>query len=446
MAYIPMSGGGRPGPDVPCAKCGKPTPQWGGGMIRLGPGEPDPTHCPECWEEAQQEGSVISTTVGELFERLGIHDEEKSEEILEEIENMTVGAKKTLLEELEAGIKSRRPDFEKVDEIQSEAHTRIDEIRKADPGDRDDELDDLVAWLEEMAEEIDIFDRPVAQKFDQILARAENANSNFAQDASQGSIRLDTLRRLRNLISVVDQRFGVVNTDSRLYVGPLFPTLQEASDYLNTENLDVDTHEVMEHFGDGWDSFIKLNVSFDKWQQYIQEYHKQVLKNLEKLRGLPGSAPTPPAPLLRPDGTQAPVVTIPTSSSRLSGRSVSYLDPNTGNVSLLTPGTQPAGAMPSVDTIRTGDRDHRGRPLSVSATLAGVMKWVEGTRRTFGDSVSTVSSAEGGVIGLVITGDIDLWKAKIEGMKIPVEISIREDEGQGQLHVAYVIPIGSEEE
>lgn len=446
MAYIPMSGAGRPSPDVPCARCGKPTPQWGGGMIRLNPGEPDPTHCPECWAEAQQDGSVISTTVGEVFERLGIHDVEESAEILAEIESMTMGEKKTMLEEIEESVKARRPDFEKVDELQTESQEQIEEIRKAGPGDRDDELDDLVAWLEEMAEEIDVFDRPIAQKFDQILARAENSNSNFTEDSSQGSIRLNTLRRLRSMISVVDQRFGVVNTDSRVYVSPLFPTSEEASDYLNTENLDVDNHEVMEHFGDGWDSFIKLNVSFDQWQKYIQEYHKQVLKNLDKLRGLPGAAPTP-APIFRPDGTQAPVVTTPTSSSsRLSGRSVSYLDPNTGNVTLLTPGTQPAGAMPSVDTIRTGDRDHRGRPLSVPATLAGVVKWVEGTRRTFGDSVSIVSSADGGVIGLVITGDIDLWKAKIEGMKIPVEISIREDEGQGQLHVAYVIPIGSEEE
>jgi hypothetical protein len=443
-----MSRGGRPGPDVPCAKCGKPTPQWGGGMIRLGPGEPDPTHCPECWEEAQQEGSVISTTVGEVLGGLGFHDDD-SAEILEEIENMTVGAKKTLLEELEAGIKSRRPDFEKVDEIQVETNTRIDEIRTTDPEDRGAELDDLVAWLEEMAEEVDVFDRPIALKFDQILARAETANSNFTQtqDSSQGSIRLATLRRLRSLISVVDQRFGVVNTDTRVYVSPLFPTLQEASDYLNTENLDVDTHEVMEHFGDGWSSFIKLNVSFDKWQEYIQEYHKQVLKNLEKLLGLPGSAPiTPAPPLLRPDGTQAPVITTSTSSSRLSGRSVSYLDPNTGNVVLLTPGMQPPGAMPSIDTIRTGDRDHRGRPLSVSATLAGVVKWVEGTRRTYGDSVSAISSAEGGIIGLVITGDFDLWKTKINGMKIPVEISIREDEGHGKLHVAYVIPSSEEDE
>ena len=46
----------------------------------------------------------------------------------------------------------------------------------------------------------------------------------------------------------------------------------------------------------------------------------------------------------------------------------------------------------------------------------------------------------------MITGDIDLWKNKITSMKIPVEINIREDEGQGQLHVAYDIPIGSEDD
>ena len=444
MAYIPMSSAGRRGPDVPCAECGKPTPQWGGGMIRLGPNETDPTHCPECWEQLEQDGSVISTTFGEMMERFDIQDD--SEEILEEIENMTVGAKKRMLEELEEGIKSRRPDFEKVDEIQTEALKRIEEIRKTDPSDRESELDDFVEWLEEMAEEIDVFDRPIAQKFDQILARAENTNSNFTQDPSQGERRLKVLRRLRSMISVVDQRFGVVNTDVRVYVSPLFPTLQEASDYLDSANLDVDNHEVMEHFGDGWDSFIKLNVSFDQWQKYIREYHKQILKNLEKLRGLPGTPQTPSAPLLRPDGTPVPVITVAPSPSRLSGRSVSYLDPNTGNVILLPPGTQPLGAMPSVDTIRTGDRDHRGRPLSVPATLAGVVQWVEKTRRTYGDSVSTTHSSEGGVIGLVITGDIDLWKTKISGMKIPVEISIREDEGQGQLHVAYVLPSADEEE
>jgi len=369
-------------------------------------------------------------------------------EILTEIESLTVGEKKTMLEELEVDIQSRRPNFEKVDEIQVETHSRINEMRKSDPEDRGAELDELVAWLEEMSEEIDIFDRPIALKFDSTLARAETANSNFTpmDDNSQGSLRFEALRILRSLISVVDQRFGVVNTDSRAYVSPLFPTLQEASDYLNTEHLDVDNHEVMEHFGDGWDSFIKLNVSFEQWQKYIQEYHKQILKNLDTLKGLPGSAPTPQAPVVRPDGTHAPVATIPTSSSRLSGRSVSYLDPNTGNVTLLAPGTQPPGAMPSIDTIRTGDRDHRGRPLSVPATLDGVVKWVKGTRRTYGDSISTVTSAEGGVIGLVITGDIDLWKNKITGMKIPVEINIREDEGQGQLHVAYDIPIGSEDD
>ena len=133
MAYIPMSGAGRRGPDVPCAECGKPTPQWGGGMIRLGPNEADPTHCPECWEQMEQDGSVISTTFGEMMERFDIQDD--SEEILEEIENMTVGAKKRMLEELEESIKSRRPDFEKVDEIQTEALKRIEEFRKTDASD-----------------------------------------------------------------------------------------------------------------------------------------------------------------------------------------------------------------------------------------------------------------------------------------------------------------------
>jgi len=364
-----------------------------------------------------------------------------------EIESMTVGEKKTMLEELDADIKSRRPDFEKVDEIQSEALKQIAELRKLDVSELDDELDDFVTWLEQMAEEIDVFDRPIALRFDQIISRAETANGNFTQDDSRGATRLTTLRQLRSLISVVDQRFGVVNTDSRVYVGPLFPTIEEASNYMETEDLDVDNHETMEHFGDGWDSFIKLNVSFDKWQKFIQEYHKQVMKNLEKLRGLPGKAePQAPKTFTRPDGTELPAVSV-TSSSRLSGRLVSYLDPNTGNIVLLTPGTQPEGAMPySADSHSTGDKDHRGRPLSVPPTLEGVMKWVDGTRRTFGDSVSVVSSAAGGIIGLVITGDIGMWKEKINNMKIPVEISMREDEGQGQLHVTYVTAIGSEEE
>ena len=59
---------------------------------------------------------------------------------------------------------------------------------------------------------------------------------------------------------------------------------------------------VMEHYGDGWEAFLRLNRPLDEWQGCISAYHDQIMSKLSP----PQCAGAPVAPVAIPDQIRHP--------------------------------------------------------------------------------------------------------------------------------------------
>ncbi len=335
---------------------------------------------------------------------------------------------------------------EAVSNFISQIGDRLADIRTiTDPQQRSEATDQLVEDLPNMLRDVDVFDRVnVAQVsgqlkniYDQDMGFA-NMNKSIMSDANRRAIALMQMRRD---VNETNKMFGVLELATREYVTPLVPMPQEAELLRTAGNLDEDDYVVMEHYGDGWESFLKLNRPLDEWQEYITAYYDQILSKLHPLNDIPMS---PQSLVTMPDQIPPPPVIIikersiavPSAIKVGTGGINDYLVAATGLQSRLE-GAPPGGVVAAPD-VRTGDRDARRRSLTVPANLNGLAQWVEATYRTQGDIVQATKSPEGGVISLVITGDVSHWTRCLDSMRIPVPLVRSVDDNNNTLTVSYV--------
>lgn len=335
---------------------------------------------------------------------------------------------------------------EAVSNFISQIGDRLADIRTiTDPQQRSEATDQLVEDLPNMLRDVDVFDRVnVAQVsgqlkniYDQDMGFA-NMNKSIMNDANRRAIALMQMRRD---VNEANKMFGVLELATREYVTPLVPMPQEAELLRTAGNLDEDDYVVMEHYGDGWESFLKLNRPLDEWQEYITAYYDQILSKLHPLDDIPMSPQSlvtmpdqiPPTPVII---TKERSIAVPSAIKVGTGGINDYLVAATGLQSRLE-GAPPGGVVAAPD-VRTGDRDARRRSLTVPANLNGLAQWVEATYRTQGDIVQATKSPEGGVISLVITGDVSHWTRCLDSMRIPVPLVRSVDDNNNTLTVSYV--------
>lgn len=333
---------------------------------------------------------------------------------------------------------------EAVAEFSSQVVDRLADLRQiTDPQQRSQATDDLVEDLPEMLRDVDVFDRVnVAQVsgqlkniYDQDMGFA-NMNRSIMNDANRRAI---VLMELRRDVNEANKMFGVLELATRRYVTPLVPTPQEAEILRTSGNLDEIDYVVMEHYGDGWEAFLRLNRPLDEWQEYISAYHDQIMSKLHPLSALPGA---PIAPVAIPDQIPTPVVVtrersiaVPSAINVGTGGVNDYLVPSTGLQERFQ--TRPTGGVVAAPDVRTGDRDARRRSLTVPANLNGLAQWVEATYRTQGDIVQVIRSPENGVISLTITGDVPHWTRCLDSMRIPAPLVRSVDDNNNTLTVSY---------
>jgi hypothetical protein len=324
---------------------------------------------------------------------------------------------------------------------------RLADVRTiTDPKQRSEATDQLVDDLPDMLRDVDVFDRVnVAQIsgqlkniYDQDMGFAA-MNKSIMNDANR---RAFTLMEMRRDVNEANKMFGVMELATRQYVTPLVPTPQEAELLRTAGNLDEVDYVVMEHFGDGWESFLELNRPLDEWQEYITAYYDQIMSKLHPLSDIPG-APQPQAPVSMPDQIPSPVIitkersiAVPSAINMGTGGANDYLVTSTGLQSRFE--NAPLGGVVAAPDVRTGDRDARRRSLTVPANLNGLAQWVEATYRTQGDIVQVTKSPEGGVISLIITGDVSHWTRCLDSMRIPVPLLRSVDDNNNTLTVSYV--------
>lgn len=324
---------------------------------------------------------------------------------------------------------------------------RLNDIRTiTDPPQRSDATDQLIEDLPGMLSEVDVFDRVNVSEisgqlkniYDQDMGWANVAGPGYLLGANQRAIALMEMRRD---VNEANKMFGVLELATRQYVTPLVPTPQEAELLRTAGNLDEIDYVIMEHYGDGWEDFLKLNRPLGEWQEYISAYYDQIMSKLHPLNELPRA---PSSPVNMPDQIPAPPVVIarersiaaPSTIKVGTGGVNDYLVAATGLQSRLE-GAPPGGVVAAPD-VRTGDRDARRRSLTVPANLNGLAQWVEATYRTQGDIVQVTKSPEGGVISLVITGDVSHWTRCLDSMRIPVPLVRSVDDNNNTLTVSYV--------
>ncbi len=323
---------------------------------------------------------------------------------------------------------------------------RLDDIRTiTDPQQRSEATDQLVDDLPDMLSEVDVFDRVNVSEisgqlkniYDQDMGFA-NVNKSIMNDANRRAI---TLMEMRRDVNEANKMFGVLELSTRQYVTPLVPTPQEAEILRTAGNLDKIDYVVMEHYGDGWEAFLKLNRPIEEWQEYISAYYDQIMSKLHPLNQLPlapsslvnvpDQIPTLPVVITKERSIAAPS-TIKVGTGGVND----YLVAATGLQNRLE-GAPPGGVVAAPD-VRTGDRDARRRSLTVPANLNGLAQWVEATYRTQGDIVQVTKSPEGGVISLIITGDVSHWTRCLDSMRIPVPLLRSVDDNNNTLTVSYV--------
>jgi len=344
-------------------------------------------------------------------------------------------------EEMQAFIDGLRPDPTPLREIQEQLTARIAEIRPMTGEQRQEALDLLVQDVADLSENIDVYDRNQAIAFADQLKRiydldvATNDPSKYPETAR----RSEYLDQLKSRVMQGDRRFGIIRNSDRTYVTGLYPTYASATKAFEDNNYNSDTHSVLEHMGEAWESFLATNRPYEEWQKYIKAYNQQILSRLKPLQTFrpdQPSAPTPEVPVvvpLKPTQSRSTVAV-----GGLGHIPVPMLDPLTGLVSLVAPSQAGPSMRALPDDFKTGDRDRFGRRVTVPATLEGLEKWCTDTYRTHGDAVVAFRSDAGGVVSVTITGDIDSWRQRVELMRIPVALSITEDPADRSITFAYL--------
>lgn len=340
-----------------------------------------------------------------------------------------------------------------VPKFRDDVDKRLKAIERLPPDQQNAAYDTLMEDLPGMMADIDIFDRVNAQGVSDVLKKI------YAQDCSHlayvpddtpyTNIRAIKLMEMRKDINGANKLFGIIKLDTRKYVSPLVPTASEAQIMFENAGYDDSEYRVQEHYGEGWEAFLQLNVDLDMWQEYSQFYLDQIMSKLNPLQDLPPSRksiPTVTPPVEQQEETPPPIpvqqivppapVMTPTTTIRGSGN-VMVLDPRTGIQSRSSVSALSSGALLASNDVRTGDRDDKRRSLTVQANLNGLANWVRNTYRTYGDTVDTVESDEGGVISLTITGDINLWQQRTRMMRIPAALDIQTDPNANTLTVSY---------
>jgi hypothetical protein len=345
-------------------------------------------------------------------------------------------------EEMQAMIDDLRPDMQPIIELRQTVEQRIRQIRPLTDEARQEAMDQLVSELADLSESIDVYERAQAEAFSGILKSVYDLDVSDSNPAyiDRISQRIDFLQNLRKRVSQGDRRFGIIRDSDRVYVSELFPTYATAQNALDDRNIDSDSHSVLEHMGEAWESFLALNRPFEEWQKYIDAYHRQIMSSLIPM-AMRSNLPQAPAsdvdeqPLKPQPQKPAPVGT---QVRVLGDRPTPMLDPLTGLVTTVAPSQAPPNSRPLPDAVSTGDRDRFNRKVIVEPTLEGLDKWVQSTYRSHGDVSTTGLSDAGGVISVTIVGDIDNWRSKVATMRIPVAVSTTEDRGERSITFAYL--------
>lgn len=333
---------------------------------------------------------------------------------------------------------------------------RLADINKLPTDEKSQAFDTLLGELPGMLTDVDIFDRVVAAQVSATLKRIYDADIGYANPTQDLQLIMETngraikLMQMRLDVNRANQRFGVLELSSRTYVTPLVETPQEAEIMRADGNMDQDDYVVMEHYGEGWESYLELNTDIDmgEWQQYINAYHEQILEKLHPLSKIPVlpsstiSNPNPPLPESpEEDKKEVPssdldsAVRVPETISVNASGSVEYLQPATGIQKRSS--TRPPDSVVAGRQVRTGDRDSRRRAINIPANLNGLAEWVESTYRTYGDTVETVKTPEGGIISVTITGDFSEWERRTRAMRIPAPLNYQSDSDSQSVTISY---------
>jgi len=326
---------------------------------------------------------------------------------------------------------------------------RLIDINKLPTDEKSQAFDTLLDELPGMLTDVDIFDRVVAAQVSSTLERIYTTDAAYANQTQDPQIIANTNRRAVKLMQMrldvnrANKRFGVLELSSRTYVTPLVETPQEAEIMRADGNLDQDDFVVMEHYGEGWESYLALNteIDMDEWQQYINAYHEQILEKLHPLSNIPIlpsstiSDPNPPGDKEDKVPILDPSVIVPQAISVNASGSVEYLQPSTGIQKRSS--TRPPDSVVAGRQVRTGDRDARRRAINIPANLNGLAEWVVATYRTYGDTVQAVETSDGGIISVTITGDFSEWERRTRAMRIPAPLDYQSDPDSQSVTISY---------
>lgn len=343
-----------------------------------------------------------------------------------------------------------------IAEFNSEISARLSAIYALPLEEQNDAYDALIGDLPDLMSDLDVFDRVTAGNisgalkkiYDQDGSRLANyPKDEITEEAAQTNRRAIELMEMRKRVNEANRRFGILELSTRKYIGPLVHSAVEAEKMLLDDGLSSDEYRVQEHYGEGWEAFLQLNVSEDLWQDYSKAYHDQIMSKIVELKRLPfGRTQTETTgtvdetagddtPVSRPV-VQQPIT--PPATLNISGSgTVQILDPSTGLQSRVSVSDLVGDTILASNDVRTGDRDDRRRSLTVPANLNGLATWVGSTYRTYGDTVTTVESPQGGVISVTITGDTDLWQRRTTMMRIPAPLTIVADPTSRSLTISY---------
>ncbi len=344
-------------------------------------------------------------------------------------------------EEMQAMIDGLRPNNVPLMELRQWLDGRLSEIRPMQGEDRQEALDQLVTEISDMSENIDVYDRNQSMAFASLLKSIYDVDvaSNDAQYYPRTAQRSGFLQQLKSRVTQGDRRFGIIRNSDRKYISSLFPTYADASAAFESSNYDDETHSILEHMGEAWESFLQLDRPYDQWQEYISNYNRQILSRLIPLQTRSVQAPdeqipkvpvTVPRPV-REDGSRVGV-------SGFGATPIPMIDPLTGIVSLVAPSSADPSFKALPEDHKTGDRDRFGRKIIVPATLEGLEQRCTKTYRTHGDAVVAFRSDAGGVVSVTITGDTSAWRDRVAAMRIPLALNITEDDADRSITFAYL--------
>ena len=344
-----------------------------------------------------------------------------------------------------------------IAEFNSEISARLSAIYALPLEEQNDAYDALIGDLPDLMSDLDVFDRVTAGNisgalkriYDQDASRLANyPKDELPEEAAQTNRRAIELMEMRKRVNEANRRFGILELSTRKYIGPLVNSAVEAEKMLLDDGLSSDEYRVQEHYGEGWEAFLQLNVSEDLWQDYSKAYHDQIMSKIVELKRLPFGRTQKPTETTETvdetvgdDTVARPVVQqpiTPPATLKISGSgTVQILDPSTGLQSRVSVSDLVGDTILASNDVRTGDRDDRRRSLTVPANLNGLATWVGSTYRTYGDTVTTVESPQGGVISVTITGDTDLWQRRTTMMRIPAPLTIVADPTSRSVTISY---------